>query len=205
MKRRSFYVFLAASLAMLIPAPGRFVFGFILSVELILIMLCGTIANVAFIKLKLDEMASFASMFVVIGVTILYKQLLNFLIPEAALALGFVIYLLPVSIFFVGYLYSNNEGALAQRLRVNMVHTLTFALYALLFFLFRDILGFGTITFFNANHQIVEKIIIPADKLGILTILASIPGALLMSSFVLFHHIIFRNKINIVRNSEAAE
>lgn len=205
MKRRSFYVFLAASLAMLIPAPGRFVYGFILSIELIVIMLAGTIANVAFIKLKLNEMTSFATMFVVIGVAVLYKQLLNFLIPEAALALGFIVYLLPVSIFFVGYLYSNTAGTLSQRLRINMVHILTFALYTLIFFFFRDILGFGTITFFNGNHQIVEKVLIPADKLGVLTILASIPGALIISSFVLFHHIVLRNKINIIRNSEAAE
>ena len=39
MKRRSFYVFLAASLAMLIPAPGRFVYGGFLILELNLLML----------------------------------------------------------------------------------------------------------------------------------------------------------------------
>lgn len=204
MKRRSFYVFLAASLAMLIPAPGRFIYGLILTVELNLLMVTGTIFYNIFQRLKLKELSSFATMFIVIAIAVCYKQILNFILPEASLVLGFIIYLLPVSIFFIGYLYSNLQGTVKQRLRINFVHILTFSIYALLFFLFRDILGYGTITYIS-NFSIVEKILIPADTIGVFTVIASIPGALFISSVLLFIHIFIRNKFNILRNAEVAE
>lgn len=49
MKKRSIYVFLSTSLAMLIPAPGRFVYGFVLVLELLFLMLIGTL-SVSFAK-----------------------------------------------------------------------------------------------------------------------------------------------------------
>lgn len=205
MKRRSFYVFLAASLAVLIPAPGRFIYGLILILELNFLMLFGTMFYSMFNKLKLNSISTYLTMSCVIGLAVCYKQMINFICPEISLTLGFIFYLVPVSIFFVGYVFSNEKGTLGQRVKVNMIHIITFSIYALIFFLVRDLFGFGTFTFIGANAQIIEIIILPPEKIGVLMFLASIPGALICSSIVLIHHILIRNKFNILRNSEAAE
>ena len=45
MKRRSIYVFVSTALAMLVPAPGRFVYGLVLVLQMNLLMLIGILTN----------------------------------------------------------------------------------------------------------------------------------------------------------------
>ncbi len=202
MKRRSVYLLIATILAILVPSPGRFVYGVTLVLELNLVMLIGTLAVSLVKKMKLEEINTLIVLTLIIGVTILYRQIMIMFQPEIMLTLGFIIYLMPVSFFIIGYVFSNNEMLLTERLRINMVHILTFSVYALLFFLLRDICGYGTFTFFGKNHQIFEKVIIPSNRLGFFSIFASIPGAMILSSILLFIHIYVRNKIAIIKRAE---
>ncbi len=202
MKRRSVYLLIATILAILVPSPGRFVYGVTLVLELNLVMLIGTLAVSLVKKMKLEEINTLIVLTLIIGVTILYRQIMIMFQPEIMLTLGFIIYLMPVSFFIIGYVFSKNEMLLTERLRINMVHILTFSVYALLFFLLRDICGYGTFTFFGKNHQIFEKVIIPSNRLGFFSIFASIPGAMILSSILLFIHIYVRNKIAIIKRAE---
>ena len=122
--------------------------------------------------------------------------------PEIMLTLGFIIYLMPVSFFIIGYVFSNTDLPLAERLKFNMMHILTFSVYALLFFLLRDLAGYGTFTFFGKNHQIFEKVLILENKTGFFSVFASIPGAMILSSILLFIHIYVRNMIAIIKKTE---
>ena len=45
MKKRSIYVLIATILTVLVPAPGRFVYGVALVIELNFVMLIGTVIN----------------------------------------------------------------------------------------------------------------------------------------------------------------
>ena len=85
-----------------------------------------------------------------------------------------------------------------------MIHSLTYSVFALLYFLLRDLIGFGTFTFFGKNHQIFEKVIIDSDKLGVGSILASIPGSLILSAILLYVYIFVRNKIDICHKAEVS-
>ena len=152
--------------------------------------------------MKLEEINSLIVLILIIGSTILYRQFMIIFQPEIMLTLGFIIYLMPVSFFVIGYVFSNNELPLKERIQVNMIHILTFSLYALIFFLLRDIFGYGTFTFFGKNHQIYEKVIISSQQLGFFSIFASIPGAMILSSILLFIHIYVRNKIAIIKRAE---
>ena len=69
-------------------------------------------------------------------------------------------------------------------------------------FLLKKTFGYGTFTFFGKGHQIFEKVIISPDNLGFFSLLASIPGALIFSSVLLFIHIFVRNEFDILFNSE---
>lgn len=202
MKRRSIYVFVSTSLAMLIPSPGRFVYGITLVLALNFLMLVGLIANSLVKKLKMNEESSIIILASIVFATIFFKQLVILINPEIMLTLGFIIYLMPISYFFLGYIFNDNNMDFSQRARFTFSHIITFSIYALLFFLVRDMAGYGTITFFGSNFQITEVVLIPEDKIGGFAILASIPGALIFSSLLLFFHIIIRNKVNIIRNTE---
>lgn len=202
MKRRSVYVLIATILAILVPSPGRFVYGVTLVLELNFLMLTGTLAHSLIRKIKLEEMNTLIIMIVIISTAILFRQIMIMIQPEVMLTLGFLIYLMPVSVFLFGYLFSNNDQPLAIRLKLNMFHVLTYSVYAILFFLLRDIAGYGTFTFYGPNHQIFEKVIISPEKTGFFSLFASIPGALILSSILLFIHIFIRNRFDIVRKAE---
>ena len=203
MKRRSIYVFVSATLAMIVPSPGRFVYGLVLILLLNFLMLIGTIANSIVKKFKLQELQSTVIFTFLICGTILFRQLFIMLNPEVVLTLGFVMFLIPVSFFVIGYLFNNYEEPFNKRIKFSFTHSLTFSFYALLIFLIRDIFGYGTITYFGSGLQIVEKILLPEDSLSILSFFASIPGVLILSSVILFFHIISRNKLNIIRNTDS--
>ena len=55
MKRRSVYLLIATILAILVPSPGRFVYGVTLVIELNLLMLIGTLSVSLIKKMKLEK------------------------------------------------------------------------------------------------------------------------------------------------------
>ena len=167
MKRRSVYVLIATILGILIPSPGRFVYGVTLVIELISLMLIGTLTTSLVKKLKLEELSTIIVLMIIISTTILFRQIMILIQPEVMLTLGYIIFLMPVSVFMIGYVFIKDEKPLKEKLRFNMSHILTFSVYALLFFLLRDIAGYGTFTFYGANNQIYEKVLIVSDKIGV--------------------------------------
>lgn len=205
MKKRSIYVLIATILTVLVPTPGRFVYGAALVIELNFIMLIGTLINSLVKKIKLEELNTLIILTTIISTTILYRQILILICPEVMLTLGFMIYLIPISVFSFGYLFSNQNEPLAARLKLNMIHILTFSVYVLLYFLLRDLAGYGTFTFFGKAHQIYEKVLISPDNLGFFSILASVPGALILSSILLFIHIFVRNRFEMMGNAEESK
>lgn len=205
MKRKSTYVFLATALMMLVLAPGRFVYGFVLVVELNFIVLMGTLSVSLVKKLKLDELQSVTVLFLMLAATVLYREIIILMQPEIVLTLGFLIYVIPLSFYSIGYVFSDTEKKLSERLNKNMIQTLIYSVFALLFFLVRDIFGYGTFTFFGTGHQIYEKVIIKAERTGLFSIIASVPGALIFSAILLSIHSFYRNRTDIVKKAEESK
>lgn len=199
---KSLFIYIAAYLAILIPSPGRFVFGVVIMLELLLLTIFGTLINSLISVLKLDEIRTVLIMLVLICFTIFYRQLVAAFYPEIALILGFIFYLPTVSLFLVGYIFTEMDEPLGKRLASNGLNSLYFIITGLLFFLFRDIAAYGTITFFGNNHQITEKVLFNPEGVGIFSFFASIPGALIIAGIILFIHICIKNKLNIIKISE---
>ena len=99
-KRRSIYFLIATILTVLVPTPGRFVYGVSIVLELNLLMLIGTVTNSFVRKIKLEGMSTIIILISLISVTIFYRQLMILICPEVMLTLGFMIYLMPVSVVF---------------------------------------------------------------------------------------------------------
>ncbi len=184
-----------AFLSLTIPSPGRFVFGLVLVIELIIIEVFGVLSNSLAKKLKFEEIKSYFVMLIMISITILYRQLLAIIYPEIVLSLGFILYFPIASAYILYNLFCNLEKSLLFRLKDNLIKTLKFSFALLLFFLFRDIAGFGTITFFGKNHRIIEKVLFNPEKIGLFTFFASIPGALILMGTLIYIFIMFKNRV----------
>ncbi|MCR4580437.1 MAG: hypothetical protein K5681_08825 [Treponema sp.] len=201
-EKNTFYKYLPLNLALLIPFPGRFVYGLIIMLEMLLITLTGTLVNALVNKLKLKELKTVIILLTMIATTILFRQILVVTYTEIALTLGYLIYLPPVSLFLIQVIYSDLENPLAKRLKTNIIQTLLFSLNALFLFLFRDLAGFGTFTFFSKNHMIYEKVLFDSDTVGIFSFFATLPGVMIITACLLFLNIFTHEKIKILKRVE---
>lgn len=198
MKQKKSLMYIASFLALTIPSTGRFVYGITLVLELLLLETCGILLNSLVTKIKLGQIRTYFVTFFIIAITILYRQILVLTYTEIALTLGFLLYFPPVSVFLTHTLFTDFEEPLNIRLKNNILITLMFSLVILIFFLLRDIAGYGTFTFFGRNHRIYEKVIFPANQIGIFTFFASIPGALVLTSLCIYLFLFLRNKMRII-------
>ncbi len=202
MKKNIFYILITAYLALLIQTPGRFVYGLTIMIELFLLVLVGTLSISLIKKIKLEEIASLILMTILIAFTILFRQILAITYSEIALTLGYILYFPTLSIFLLNNLFIIKSESLKVRLISNVKSSMIFIVLGLLFFLFRDIAGYGTFTFFGKNHNLYEKVLFITDEIGIFSFVASIPGALIMSGLLLLMISFISKKIKIIKNVE---
>lgn len=202
MKRFSIYAFIAFTLTMIIPMPGRFVYGVVLALEFNFLVLFGSLINSFINKLKLNELKSFLYIFFFIIITVLFRQILKITQPEIALTLGILTFFPSVSIFLLGYIFTNSEKKLSEKIKIDMKDSLFYTIYLLIFNLFRDIVGYGTFTFFGANHQIYQKVLFDSSKLSFTSIFASLPGSLAATAIIMYVYFFLKNKFQIIKNAE---
>jgi len=201
MNRKSIYVYIAITLAMIISAPGRFACGIVLVLELNLLMLLGTLVKSFIHRFELVPVGSVLLLTVMIVVTMLTRQALVLTIPQMAVQLGFVVYLPTVSAFLIGYMFGEEESELKKTIPRNMGYTLSYSVFALLFFLFRDIAGFGTITLLT-NDGLYEQVLFDSGKINAFVFFATIPGALVCTAVILILYVFVVNKFIILENAE---
>ena len=203
MKNKTYFVYIAAYVALLLPSPGRFIFGFILMAELFLLTLTGTLVNSLIRKLEMQEMHSIISVLFILTTTLVLRQVLVITYPETVLTLGYMLYLPAVSLFMIGYLYKDNGSSLKKRLEFNLRSVTFFTIAGLIYSLVRDILGFGTFTFFGAKHQLYQKVIISSDSAGVFSFLATLPGGFMLASICMFVTTYIADKFDKIKKAEA--
>ncbi|MCR5317461.1 MAG: hypothetical protein K6E22_04460 [Treponema sp.] len=201
--KRNIYSFLTASLALLVPSPGRFAYGIILLLMLNLLMLAGTLFKHLVKVLDLDELLPVLLAVFLMTVSVIFKQLLIMLSPLAALTLGFIIYMPAVSSFLIGNLYSQNSDNIKENLAVNLKESFLFSIFALAVFLFRDIFGYGTISLPSASG-LVEIPLLKVKEGGFYPGIfwATIPGALVIIALSLAIYVRVISKFNQIKEQE---
>ena len=198
MIQKKSFMYIASFLVLTIAPTGRFVFGMTLVLELILLEVLGVLINSLVTKLKFEEIRTYFVMFFMIAITVLFRQILVLTCTEVALILGFFLYFPTTSVFLTHTLFANHEQPLSIRLKHNLLSTLMFSIIILSFYLFRDIAGYGTFTFFGKNHRIYEKVLFNPDNVGIFTFFATIPGALVLTGIIIYVFLFIRNKFRII-------
>lgn len=205
MKKYSNYLYLLSFLSIIIPTPGRFVFGFTICMELFLLTITGTLFNSLTSFLKIKETKTMLLLMFLISFTIIYRQIFVIFQTEVALVMSILFYLPPLSLFMIHILSKNDELSLLQRLKSNGTHIVLFCLIGLLFFLLRDLFVFGTFTFYGENHLIYEKIIFPFQTTGFFAFIGSIPGVLMIFALILVLLKFIKRKFDSYENLEAQD
>ncbi len=203
MKKYSNYLYLLSFLSILIPTPGRFVYGFSICLELVLLTIFGTLFNSLTSKLGLKEVKTFLLMMFLITFTIIFRQIFVIFQTEVALVMNILFYIPPLSLFMIHILSKNEDLPLAVRLKSNTIHILTFCFIGLVFFLIRDVCLFGTFTFYGQNHLVYEKILFQHETAGFFAFLASIPGVLMLFALILVFIKFVKRKFDSYENLEA--
>ena len=202
MKKNNMFFYLTAYLALLIPAPGRFVYGFTLMTEVFLLSIIGGLSVLLIEKIKFDQLKSTLFILILVAFSILFRQIVIIINSQVALTLGFVVFFPPVSLFILNILFTLKTEKFLVQFRHRIVKMLIFTLGGMMIFLIRDILGYGTFTFFGKNHFIYEKVLFDSNKIGVFSLLASIPGVLVILGIIYFLFIQFSKKIEILKNKE---
>lgn len=202
MKKDNMFFYLTAYLALLIPSPGRFVYGFTLMSEVFLLSIIGSLSVLLIEKIKFEQLKSIIFILILVSFSILFRQIIVMINSQVALTLGFVIFLPPVSLFILNILFTQKKENFSGQFKHTVFKTLIFTLGGMIIFLIRDIFGYGTFTFFGKNHFIYEKVLFDSNKIGIFSLLASIPGVLIILGIIYFIFIQISKKIEILKNKE---
>lgn len=200
MTRKAISIYMAATCAIVIVAPGRFVCGIVLAVELVCLMLFGLLFKSLFRKMNLEKITQAAMLCFVIFFAIFYKLLLVQIMPVIALQLSFVIFLPPISTFTTVFLLEEKDMALKESLMKNMPVAAGFASYLLVVSLLRDVVGFGTITLPSVGEHF-EAVLFSADKISFGTFFATIPGSLVLNALLLSLYLCIEKKLQIVKKA----
>ena len=185
MHKRFVSIYFSASLACMIPFPGRFAYGLILASELFVLVFGATLFRAAIRKLEFVRSGNLFFMVFVIFLTMLFRQILAALLPVAALSAGFALYVPAISAFTAGFFSENESGE--SILKRNVFYTAIFCAFVLVFFLLRDLVGFGTITYITARG-IAEKVLFDSERAAFASFFAALPGVLLSLALIAVVH-----------------
>lgn len=198
MKKNLYFVFIAASFALLVSAPGRLAYGLPLIIELNLLAIGATAFNSLMKKINLGALHDILTLSFIIFLTILYRQILVLYSPVLALALSFTLYLPAVSAFLLGSVYSSQSDSTAK----NAAVCAKFSVFAFLFFFFRDVFGYGTLSL-PAPNAIKEVFLFDSYKTSLLSFFATIPGALLILALLMSVLLTTQTRMIVIEKSEA--
>ena len=200
MNKKTFSLYTTTVCATAITSPGRFVCGLVLAFEMFILMIMEILFSKLIKILKIEKLYKITMLSGAVFLVMLIRQLTVLISPEIALQMGFVMYFPAISVF-ANVLYNEpDESLLREILKNNMCPSIIFAAYTALFSLMRDILGFGTISFFS-NSGISEMILFSADKISILSFIATIPGAVIVTALMVYIFSNLENKFKILEKA----
>lgn len=197
MTRKQISLYMTITSAAIIATPGRLAYGIILSIELCLLMVLGTLFRFLLKKFNIKLLEPCIMCAFIVFFTIVFKCILIFLDSEAALTLGFVLYLPSISTFTSVFLFDEKNLSLKEEIFLSLEPALVFSCYTILVSFLRDIFGYGTITFIGIG-KIVEKVIFKSGKISWLSFFATVPGALVISGLALSFILTFEKRMRIV-------
>ena len=180
MKKNELYVYLALSLAILIPLPGRFAYGVITVLTLYILTLLGILfrkLSSMFFEYGIHCILITAML---ISTSVLLRQVLILICPYMAFIMGINFYVSAFSAFVMGNLYRQTVIPVKDSIKIGVAKCSAFGAFALIFFLIRDVFGYRTITL-PGTDGLNEVTLFEFNSVSFIgSFFASIPGAVIL-------------------------
>ena len=201
MKRNTLFMYIAVTLAVLIPSPARFGYGLIVILCINVLMLIATASGKLLDFLNLDSLRAVVILILMVYASVLFRQIVILYSALCALNLGFVLYLPISAVLMLGNCFENSNINMLNLLKSNMKESLFFSLYAMFFFLVREIAGYGTISF-PVPHGLVKLSLPQIIEHSPGTFWATIPGSIVLAGLLLAGVTLIRKKCSIISRSK---
>lgn len=188
------YTYLAISLSLLIPVSGRFAFGIVILLFFNLSVILTVLTIHGIWKFQFEYLTFSLVAFEIIAFTLLFRQIVVILCPIIAMSCGFAFFIAAAASVMIPMFFTESSTPLKEDLLLQLKSSLLISLFCLVFFLFRDIIGFGTVTLPVWQDILVLKIPYLYDHLNMLSFIGTIPGVLLIIGILLSIFIKFYGK-----------
>lgn len=198
---KKIWFYIAANLAILVPVPGRLAYAVIMLVIFNAQMAVVTLLFHAVHRLRLAGMRNSLLALAAISLSIFQKQLLVIFCPVAALTLGYCVFIPTLVSVIMDFFFLDYEHGARSHLVSKMRGSAFLTVPSLLFFLLRDVAGYGTVTFPGWRHILVFRFPYNPESTGACVFLATIPGSLCLIAGVLVLYIFCAKKLLILTNS----
>ena len=194
-KKNQIYLYIASNLAFLVPVPGRFAYGLILMLFFNIQMILLTLLFHAIHRMRLAELRNAVLSLAIISLGICLKQILAIFCPIISLTLGFCIFLPALASVIIEFFFLDYEHGLKRHIAQNMKKSLLMTIFSLIFFLIRDIFGYGTFTLPAYKRLLVYHLPNNPNSSDASVFLATIPGSLGFIAVLLALYIFVSNKM----------
>ncbi|MBO5235993.1 MAG: hypothetical protein J6B32_02610 [Spirochaetaceae bacterium] len=205
MKKSNIFLFIAICLAICLPIPGRFGYGIIVALSMNFYMLLICLVGKLIDKIKLTSLRPVCILFTLVCSAVFFRQLVIIFSPIIALSLGLLLYFPILGVLMICDCLEKDEFSLKKSLSTNMIMSGKISIFILIFFLVRDIAGYGTITIPIPSG--LFKIYLPQIlNFSPSVFFATISGGLVLAGIFLALMTLVHRKCNIIsRSSELQE
>lgn len=201
MKDRAVYFYLAAVLTVVVPVPGRLAFGLLMVALFNVQVMTGVLTGHLTERLHLDDLKNVIVSAELVAVTILFKQLVIFVCPVAALTLGFSFYLPALASAIIEFSYKDGAPTLAADIKEKAMRNAVFSAVALGIYLVRDIVGFGTVTLPAWRRIFAAHVPLAAQTTAAGAFVATIPGAFVLVAVLLALYLLVTGQFAALRRA----
>ena len=198
MKKNYFYVYMVAALSIILPLPPCFAYGILAIIQIFLLVIAGLFTKLLLERLDMKKQIPAIILFVLTIFTILYKQLLILYSPVMALTIGYSLYLICFSSYVLGNILDSVGFSPWMHFLKALGRISLFSAFTLVFFVVRDILAFGSISY--PSKEGVKYIrLFKTGYDG--HFFVSIPGTLIMLGLIFALFAFVNRKIMIIQRS----
>ncbi len=202
MKKREFLLYIVTNMVIFVPSPPFVAYGIILILCFNVVYLI-TISYSKYISALENKYRYPLLLLCAALVTLIFHMGLSFVSPVIGLTLGFIMYLIPLSVLTLNTPFYQNEENIKEQKNNNIKTLFLISFLSLLFFVIREFFSYGTISYPTTTG--IATIHLPVQLFdGYSFIWSSIPGAffLLTIFVVLLPLIVQKNKKEIEEVSE---
>ena len=194
---KNIFLYILSLIPIIIATPPYLGCGIIIILLLNLLMILGTTFRFVTNKFNTEHSDKIILLLFLVFFVIIYKRLLVLFSPILGMMLGFALYFVPLSSLCLDLLFAKDKYDSPKVFGKNMKYSGLFSLALFFFFLFREIISFGSISIPVRNGVKILRFLPWSGSFW-----ATVPGGFIILGIVLALVILIDKNLDKVRNTD---